>query len=118
MNNKQNKILHTRVPKDLYDKVSSKARKHRVTISNLVRNIVEDYLEIQGDVFDAIDGKIREKLDKKESVIGYQQITLEKNTICQICGEKIKKGEVAFVGFLENSASRIIACLKCKQTKG
>lgn len=115
MNNKQNKILHARVPRDLYDKISGKARKHRVTISNLVRNMVEDYLEIQDDVFDALDGKIKERLDKKESIIGYQQITLEKNTFCHICGNNINKGEKAFIGFLEDTAGRIIVCQKCKQ---
>lgn len=114
MSIKQNKILHTRVSKDLYSKISNKARRHRVTVSNLVRNLVEDYFEIHNEVFDVVDKEIREHLVKKESILGYQPITLEKNTLCNICGIKLKKGESGFIGFFETSNKKIVVCSKCR----
>jgi hypothetical protein len=114
MTTKQNKILHTRVSKDLYSKISDKAKKHRVTVSNLVRNLVEDYFEIHNEVLDVVDREIREHLDNNENILGYQPITLEKNTSCNICGEKLQKGEGGFIGFFENSNKKIVVCQKCR----
>ena len=90
---KQEKVLHTRVSRELFEKVSTKARKHRVSTSNLIRNLVEDYLEIHGDVWDAIDNKLRNYLDKGEdSIIGYQSLILNKDTTCDLCNKKLKAG--------------------------
>ncbi|MFH2021607.1 MAG: hypothetical protein ABIJ34_09450 [archaeon] len=58
------KVIHTRVSDDLYEKILKKAKKHRVTVSNLVRNMVEDGLEIVSDVADIIDEKIMEERKK------------------------------------------------------
>lgn len=114
--NKNEKVVHTRVSKELYDKISTKARKHRVTTSNLLRNLVEDYLEIHGDVWDAIDKKLRGYLSSGEdSIIGYQAITLSKDTMCSLCGEKLKKEAEAFIGFFEKSPQKIVICPECHE---
>ncbi len=115
---KQEKVLHTRVSKDLFEKVSTKAKKHRVSTSNLIRNLVEDYLEIHGDVWDAIDNKLRNYLDKGEdSIIGYQAIILSKNTACDLCDKKLKVDTQAYIGFFEKSSQKIIVCGDCKNEK-
>ncbi|TRZ51396.1 hypothetical protein D4R99_04440 [bacterium] len=114
--NKNEKVVHTRISKKLFDKISSKAKKHRITTSNLLRNLVEDYLEIHGDVWDAIDKKLRSYLASGEdSIIGYQSITLNKNSHCPLCGKILKKGAQAFIGFFEKSSQKIIVCPECKE---
>ncbi len=117
MDDKKNeKVVHTRVSKKLYDKISSKAKKHRITTSNLLRNLVEDYLEIHGEVWDAIDKKVRNYLDSGEdSIIGYQSISLNKNVGCSLCKKILKKETQAFIGFFEKSSQKIIVCLECKE---
>src|SRR3989344_2763536 len=115
---KQEKVLHTRVSRELFEKVSTKARKHRVSTSNLIRNLVEDYLEIHGDVWDAIDNKLRNYLDKGEdSIIGYQSLILNKDTTCDLCNKKLKAGAQASIGFFEKSSQKIIVCEDCKNEK-
>lgn len=112
---KNEKVVHTRVSKELYDKISSKAKKHRITTSNLLRNLVEDYLEIHGEVWDAIDKKLRSYIDSGEdSIVGYQSITLNKNVHCSLCGKTLKKEAQAFIGFFEKSTQKIIVCAECK----
>ncbi len=112
---KQEKVLHARVSKDLFEKVASKAKKHRVSTSNLIRNLVEDYLEIHGDVWDAIDNKLKNYLDRGEdSIIGYQSIILNKDTTCALCDKKLKSGAQASIGFFEKSSQIIIVCEDCK----
>ncbi len=113
---KQEKVLHTRVSKDLFEKVSTKARKHRVSTSNLIRNLVEDYIEIHGDVWDAIDNKLRNYLDKgDDSIIGYQSIILNKNTTCAFCDKQLKVGAQVYIGFFEKSSQKIVICEDCKE---
>ncbi len=115
---KQEKVLHTRVSKDLFEKVATKARKHRVSTSNLIRNLVEDYIEIHGDVWDAIDSKLRNYLNKgDDSIIGYQPIILNKNTTCALCNKKLKAGTQAYIGFFEKSSHKIVVCEGCKEKK-
>lgn len=115
---RREKIVHTRVSQDLYNKISTKARKHRITTSNLIRNLVEDYLEIHGDVWDAIDSKLRNYLAKgDDSIIGYQPIILSKNTVCAFCNSKLNVGSQAYIGLFEKSPQKIIVCADCKEEK-
>jgi len=113
---KNEKVVHTRVSKQLYEKISSKARKNRISTSNLLRNLVEDYLEIHGDIWDAIDKKVRNYLDSGEdSIVGYQSISLNKNVNCSLCGKTLKKEAKAFIGFFEKLPQKIIICSECKE---
>src|SRR5438045_900625 len=100
----QKKVINTRISKDLYEKISAKAKKNRVTVSNLIRNLVEDSLEIYGDVADLVDERIKNHLHKHDTaaIIGYQSITLAKDTACDICERELKKGTQAYMAFLEN----------------
>lgn len=110
------KVVHTRISKKLFDKISSKAKKHRITTSSLLRNLVEDYLEIHGEVWDAIDEKLRNYIASGEdSIIGYQSIVINKNSNCSLCGKTLKKGSQVFIGFFEKSTQKIIACSECKE---
>lgn len=113
MSDGQKKVLHARVSKDLYEKISSKAHKHRISTSNLIRNIVEDYLDIQGDVFDAVDDKIKKFLDQEGEIVGYQPINLTKDTECRLCQNELTKGTGAFIGYIENSSRSVIVCENC-----
>lgn len=115
---KREKVLHTRVSKDLFEKIAKKARKHRITTSNLIRNLVEDYIEIHGDIWDAIDNKFRNYLKRSDdSIIGYQSISLSKDTNCDLCDRILKKGTAAFIGFFEMSSQKIIVGEECKDKK-
>ncbi len=113
--NMQKKVVHTRVSGELYDELTKKAKKRRVTISNLIRNIVEDSLDLSGEVFGLVDEKIRSKLNREEAILGYQQITLSKDTICDFCANDIAKGSETNIAFLENSAKKLTVCNECKK---
>lgn len=111
----QKKVVHTRVSGELYDELSKSAKKRRVTISNLLRNIVEDSLDLSGEVFGLVDEKIRRKLNREDAILGYQQITLSKETVCDFCSKEQAKGSEISIAFLENSAKKLIVCSECKK---
>ncbi len=114
----RNKVLNARVSKKLYDKISEKAKKNRITISNLIRNLVEDALEIHEDFHDAIDKKIRKYLTdpEKQKILGFQEVTLAKDTLCDSCGQAIKASDTAYFAFFEATDKKAILCQKCKNT--
>lgn len=111
------KIVQTRVSEELYDKISKSARNNRVTVSNLVRNIVEDVLDIQEDVVDAIDSKVRKTIfgDKDAEVLGYQTLTLSKTYSCDYCEKLMKKGNELFEISFEDSRRKDFVCSSCKK---
>lgn len=113
------KVLHTRVPEELYEKISDKAKKHRTTVSSLIRNVVEDGLDIYSDVSDIVDDKIRQRLknkDKnKDEIIGFQKIRLVKKQRCNNCETELKKGTEVNLEIYQNSSKKTIRCLECKK---
>lgn len=115
-NNKNEKVVHTRVSKELFEKIANKAKKNRISTSNLLRNLVEDYLEIHSDVWDAIDMKLKNYLSLGEdSIIGYQSIILSKKIRCALCNKELNSGSQVFIGFFEKSPQKIIVCPNCKE---
>lgn len=111
------KILNARVSKKLYEKISNKAKKNRVTVSTLIRNLVEDALEIHEDIHEAVDKKIRKYLSEyeKQKILGFQEISLTKDTRCDNCGKTIRASQTAHVAFFEESNIKAILCATCKE---
>lgn len=111
------KILNTRVSKKLYEEISRRAKKNRVSVSNLMRNLVEDALDIHEDIHDAIDKTVRNYLNEhgKVTIIGYNEMTVARSTVtCELCEHEIKPNEKAYLGLLDNKKDWIIVCEKCK----
>lgn len=114
----QNKTVQARISEDLYNKISKKAKNHRITISNLMRNLVEDSFEIHDDVWDLVDDKIRKLLNTnagKKKVLGFQTITLTTDSRCHVCDKKFKKGDQINIAFFANSSNTAVICDDCKK---
>ena len=110
------KIVNTRVSNDLYDTISSRARARGVTISNLIRNIVEDSLDISGEVVNIVDEKIKNRLKGTGiRIIGYQQLTLANEAECDICGKELKKGALVYITFTDNKSESLVICAESKK---
>src|ERR1700722_13237667 len=106
----QKQVVHTRMSQEMYDKLSKNAKSRRVTISNLIRNIVEDSLDLSGEVFGLVDEKLRKRLHREDAILGYQTIVLSKDTVCDFCGNDVTKGSSVNLAFLENSAKKLTVC--------
>lgn len=111
-----NKVLNARVSDKLYEKISDKAKKNRITVSNFIRNLVEDALEIHEDFHEAVDKKIRKYFSEREkqNILGYQEMTLAKNTKCDNCDKLLKASETAYFAFFEDRDIKAILCVTCK----
>ena len=110
------KVLNARVSKKLYEKISDKAKKNRMTVSTLIRNLVEDALEIHENIHEAVDKKIRKYLSEteKQSIVGYQEMVLAKDIQCDNCGKPLKASKTAYFAFFEDKDTKAILCATCK----
>lgn len=116
---KKDRVLQTRVPKSLYNDLVEQARRLRVPVSNLVRNILEDSVRIVEnlvdnslDIADALTGKV----DRQDlaSVVGWQPLTANRALACAVCQADIDKGAEAFMSVGAPSGRTIVVCEDCK----
>ncbi|MEI7580022.1 MAG: hypothetical protein WCJ58_08410 [bacterium] len=107
------KVINTRVSKELYEKISDKAKKYRTTTANLLRNILEDSIDIYTDASDLVDEKIKSWLSASE-IIGFQEFTLRADCLCSNCKTNILAGDSAY-NAINKGNSRIILCTSCQQ---
>ena len=112
-------VLQARVPKSLYVELAAQAKRLRVPVSNLVRNILEDSLRMVGNIVDggleiaqALAGKASEK-DLK-SVVGWQSMIANQELVCAHCGNPLPKGSEAYVSVGAPDGRNIVICGECK----
>lgn len=109
------KVINTRVSEELYEKIIAKSRKRRTTVSHLLRNVLEDVIDIHEDVSDIVEEKLRARLKRKQNVpLGYQAITLAQDVECIVCDKPQKRGKSAWaVVYNKPSAAYDVVCEKC-----
>lgn len=130
---KKERVLHTRVPAVLERELKRFADNLRVPVSNLVRTILEDALNVADAATENVEERLkkaahqleveREKLKKKvlpdplADVFAFQDVTLAQPAQCVKCGRDLKPGERAHLGLTDTPARlggrRIFACDAC-----
>lgn len=138
-NGKKERVLHTRVPAVLEQELKRFADNLRVPVSNLVRTILEDALEVADVASDRVEERLRKaaeqignertKLkqrvhrgDPLASVYAFQDVTLAVSAECAKCHTKLEAGSRAFLGMTDAApgrpAPRIFACAACLPKAG
>jgi hypothetical protein len=112
-------VLQTRVPESLYDDLVDQARRLRVPVSNLVRNILEDSIRIVENIVDGgLD--IAEALANRASdedlaqAVGWQLMTTGRRIPCARCGTSIEKGAQAFTSVGVPGGKTFVICGECQ----
>ena len=112
-------VLQARVSKEMYKDLVSQAKRLRVPVSNLVRNILEDSLRMVENIVDGgieiaetLSGKVGK--EDLESVVGWQSIIANKSLPCSCCNERIHQGEEVFMAVGAPRGRTIIICGECK----
>jgi hypothetical protein len=109
------RILHTRIPVALEEQIKRLADRLRVPVSNLVRNMLEDAIDMTKRVRDRMDGHTAEV---KDAVYGWQELTLNIEAPCSRCQRNLPRGERAHVGLtLHPHVGRVFICSACLPTQ-
>jgi len=117
---KKEKVLHTRISESLENELKEASVSLGVTVSNLVRNILQNTVGLVDDVMSDSIEISRTRQGRKSSsqgteaprVIGWQKVFLSLNAVCKECNEILAKGSEAGFGVGGHGEMPII-CLSC-----
>lgn len=129
---KKERVLHTRVPAVLERELKRFADNLRVPVSNLVRTILEDALNVADAASEGVEERLktaanslehgREKLKRRvhpdplAGVFAFQPITLAQRAVCAKCQRDLDPGEHAHLGMTDEPnprGRRIFVCESC-----
>ena len=106
---RKERVLHARIPAGLEEQIKRLAEGLRVPVSNLVRNMLED----------AIDVTRRVAPQREAEIYGWQDLILNVVAPCVRCGKEMDAGERAFVGLTNHPRdAKQFCCSKCLPRKG
>jgi hypothetical protein len=134
---RKDRLIQTRVADELEGKLREEARKKRVTVSQLIRNVLED-------TFDLVDNVVAEaanfgktvKRDAQriassakglartvapadaaqalETVEAWQEVVLNREARCARCEKALARGETGFIGLSSDPTLRLWICRSCR----
>ena len=115
------RVLHTRVPAVLEEELKRFAESLRVPVSNLVRNILEDALDIADVAAEGVEERLkkaatslgvqrehfkaRAKSDPLRDVFAFQEVTLAQDATCARCQVQLVAGTRAHLGLTDAPAT-------------
>jgi hypothetical protein len=116
---RKDRVLQARVSPSLYDSLVAQARRLRVPVSNLVRNILEDSTRMVENIVDSgieIAEAIGKGMNEEDlsSVLGWQPMIANKRLACSHCGHPIRKGSEAFMSVGAAGSRTFVICEGCK----
>ena len=114
---RKERVIHTRVPESLDDEIKAKARPLGVSVSNLVRNVLEHTVELVEDIVtDGADlaraAGTRRPRTAEPTVLGWQRAVLELNAVCDRCNAILPRGSEAAIGIVAGGEPRF-RCTRC-----
>ena len=104
------RVIHTRVPAALEEKLKAHAERLRVPVSNLIRIILEDAVAGPLELRRTED---RAVVTASPSVLGYQPFLPSVPGVCHRCGAAVEAGSEAFLGLTDSPGPRLMACSSC-----
>jgi hypothetical protein len=125
---KKARVIHTRVPESLENQLRQRAEDLGVSVSNLVRNVLNQTFGLVGGVVADSHTVARVARGGRpaappsppapaptslDDVLGWQPLILGKNAVCARCNEILPKGTDAATGVTETSETRFVICKAC-----
>lgn len=131
---KKERVLHTRIPAVLEAELKSAAAALRIPVSNLVRTILEDAVDIAdragGHVEDRLQRAARsmrdererirarvERLDPLADVVAYQKVQMAVEGRCAKCNAELHAGDDALLAIAEKPGPAVFVCTGCQPEK-
>ncbi len=119
---RKDRVLQARVSQTLHKELVIQARRLRIPVSNLVRNILEDstrmvenIVDSSLDIAEALSGGVDDT--DLSSVLGWQPMTTNRQVGCAQCAEAIPKGSQAFVSVGAPGGRTYVICEGCKSER-
>jgi hypothetical protein len=116
---KKERVLHTRIPESLDEEIRQQAGRLGVSVSNLVRNVLQNAVGLVGDI--VADTTQLARLGRREeppsaakpTILGWQEVVLNVNAICDTCNAILPRGARAALALADGANVRAFRCLAC-----
>jgi hypothetical protein len=136
---RKERVLHTRVPESLDRHIKSRARGLGLSVSTVVRNVllntfglVEDIVTDSTNLALAISGEepvrtgssrrrtnpVTAGTDTVDAILAWQEAVLNVNAVCADCNAVLVKGTRAAVGIGDRLGPRAFLCCPCVKAIG
>jgi hypothetical protein len=137
---RKDRLIQTRVARDLESTLKREARRRGVTVSQLIRNILGSAFDLVEDVVADVDQIVTDSValaqevsrgarriaessrgqdaaDPLAGVEAWNRVVLNRDVRCARCGVEIAKGEEGFAGLaLQGGPIRAWLCARCIET--
>lgn len=119
---RKEEFIGARVPKELRDKVIQRAKDEGVSVSILVRRVLEQAFNDSDYVSATINNQQSRQDDKAllkkkfSNVLGWETIFLNTQINCACCDKQMHEGDAATVGISLNGGAPIVVCNQCKES--
>ena len=117
---RQERWLHTRISETLEDALKREARRRRLPVSLLVRNVLEGAFElVEGIVESSLGVAPRAGASRRggpgepDDVYGWQEIVLNRATACVRCHAGLGVGTAAHRGLRDRGGPPVFLCPVC-----
>ena len=126
---KKEKVLHTRVSESLEDELKQRASDLGVSVSNLVRNVLQNAFEMVEDIVSdstrvakAAKGGISSNgvgAIADVSPVGWQEVLLNLNAVCNECNSILARGTKGGVAIYQSGKGpSVFLCTACLSELG
>ena len=118
------RVLQARIPEQLDDELRTRAEQLGLSVSTIVRNVLLHTFDlVEGVVIDS--SQIAKALTSRDTaqsdaaaeppVIGWQEVVLNKNGVCEQCNAILPAGQRAAIGVPTGSRA-LMLCQECLST--
>src|SRR5207249_4332274 len=97
----------------LEDALKREARRRRLPVSLLVRNVLEGALELVEDIVESSLGVKHPRGDGLEDVYGWQELILNRSATCVRCERELGAGAKSYRGLRDHTGPPIFLCVSC-----
>lgn len=131
---RKEKVIHTRVSEGLEEEIRERAARLGMSVSNLVRNVLQNTFGLVEDVVaDAAHISRSARGDRRATersaraaaaphaepapnpILGWQEALLSVNAVCAGCNAILPRGTRAAIAVVDGPGSRPIRCLPCME---
>ena len=120
---RKERVIHTRVPESLDDEIKRRAGSLGLSVSNLVRNVlentfglVEDIVADGAEIARSARGEMlrgAQATTRESKVLGWTVAVLNVNAICERCNAMLPKGARGGIGVVQGNGPAPFRCQSC-----
>lgn len=111
---RKDRLIQTRVDRRLQKVLVDQARARRISVSNLVRNILEDAFGLTPEPVEDAEVPEQDPGPNLDHVYAWNSVILGRDAECSRCARSLEAGGRAFMGLSEDpTAPRAWLCPSC-----